>query len=108
MAQALKVVKITSAGDTVIVGFSCVVAQITFLCSNAGTAFTLSFVSVGGDNNILVAPITLTIPSNGLPIILPPEPWDPPIVMNGGIKAVTGGTPGRVDVWVSAKGVNEA
>ena len=73
--------------------------QINFLCSAAGTSWTLTVKDKAGTPAFLYGPVTLIVPTDGAPIT---KFWDKPLTAEGGIDVITAGTlAGVADVWIS-------
>jgi hypothetical protein len=77
------------------IAVSCVLKQIVFSCSNAGTTWTLQIQDKAGKPNILIPALTLTL---GGPTIVY---FKEAIPMDAGIDIITAGAaPGVVVVWL--------
>jgi len=90
---------ITSKTTTTITASTAYVSTLVISCSAAGSSWTLSVQDGEATAKILVPSFTLTVPTNGQPIVLN---FQEPIVMTTGIQVVTAGTTaGTVDVFAT-------
>ena len=87
---------ITAKGTVNIASESVVVSQIVFLCTGAGTAWTLAILDKASTPRTWFGPFTLVIPADGKPVVMF---YDVPLYMEGGIDVITAGTtPGILDI----------
>ena len=80
---------ITSKTTTNIANESVVVSQIVFLCTDIGTAWTLTIRDKATTPRTWFGPFTLALPSDGKPTIMN---FTFPMYMESGVDVVTGGT----------------
>ncbi len=91
--------RITTSVATVVTAAGCSVSSIVIAVADAGTSWTFLIRDKASPAKILVPLTTLAVPTTPTPVIIH---FDDPIVMEGGIDVVTAGTPGVVNVWVTA------
>lgn len=98
MTFTRRVRRIAANGTFTPVAVSCVLKQIVYSCSNAGTTWTLQIQDKAGTPNIIVPAIALVV--GGPNIVLSPF-WISPIPMDAGIDIITAGAAaGVVFVWL--------
>ncbi len=81
--------RITSKATTNVIAETCVIAQIVISCSNAGSAWTIEIRDKATAPNTWVPAFTLSVPTDGKPVIFR---FEFPLYMQGGVDIVTAGT----------------
>lgn len=89
---------ITTKATTNIATGSAYMSQIVYLCSGAGTTWSLKITDKASTPRTWFGPVDMTIPSDGKPIIIN---FTFPMYMEGGIDVITGGTTaGVLDIQI--------
>jgi hypothetical protein len=98
--------RINSSATTPLVNGSTYVTSVVINCSGAGTGWTLKIQDRSSPPQILLGPISL---ANPLP--------DPPsgkfelandrVALRGGVDAITAGTPGVLDIWLTGNRIEQ-
>jgi hypothetical protein len=94
----------TSATIPLVTG-STYVTSIVYNCSNAGTGWTLKIVERTG-GKILIGPFPIIVPTDGKPSVLF-ELANDRVPMRGGVDAITAGTAGVLDIWLTGNRIEQ-
>jgi hypothetical protein len=97
--------RINSSATIPLVTGSTYVTSIVYNCSNAGTGWTLKIVEHTG-GKILIGPFPIIVPTDGKPSVLF-ELRNDRVPMRGGVDAITAGTAGVVDIWLTGNRIEQ-
>lgn len=92
--------RIASSTTTAVINQPCSVTQVFIAVANAGTTWKLSIQDRSDPDPLVFVPeVTLSTPSLGSWIY---QHFEEPLVMDGGVDAITSGTAGALAIWINA------